>query len=100
MPARYVRSPSGVALTASTSAVTGCPASARGKPSDLVPASRPAIRQLVEEAGLITRSDDRLFEMLATFAMIDALWMLDWMTEPLRVISGSLQLMLVEATRN
>jgi hypothetical protein len=53
---------------------------------------RTSIREAVETAGLVTRDDPRLFELLCTFRTIDALKNLGWKLSRLGLFAGSLRL--------
>lgn len=50
------------------------------------------LRDLVESTAIITRGDATLFELVCTFAVIDALRANGWGTKPLRLFGGQLQL--------
>jgi hypothetical protein len=58
---------------------------------------RRAIREAVESHGLVTRDDATLFELVATFKVIDEIRNAGWLTGPLRLWQGSLRL---TASRN
>ncbi len=51
---------------------------------------RPALRELVESTAIVTRHDAVLFELLCTFAVIDALRVCGWQVGPLRLFGGRL----------
>ena len=53
---------------------------------------RAAIRAAVENHGLVTRDDPTLFELVATFRVIDSITAAGWTTQPLRLWQGGLQL--------
>jgi hypothetical protein len=49
---------------------------------------RQAVREAIEEAGLVTAEEPILFELLTTFRVIDALTSLGWTTAPLTLFHG------------
>lgn len=53
---------------------------------------RAALRELIESTALVTRHDAVLFELLCTFAVIDALRGCGWHVDPLRLFGGSLRM--------
>jgi hypothetical protein len=53
---------------------------------------RRMLRNVIEETGLLTRSDATLFELSCTFSVLDALVDAGWQTAPLRLFSGGLHL--------
>ncbi len=50
------------------------------------------IRAAVESHGLVTRDDPTLFELVATFRIIDEIRNAGWLASPLRLWQGSLRL--------
>lgn len=52
--------------------------------------NRQAVREAIEHAGLVTSSDPRLFELLVTFRLIDALQDHGWRMRPFALIEGHL----------
>jgi hypothetical protein len=53
---------------------------------------RAALRELIESTAIVTRHDAVLFELLCTFATIDALRGCGWQVGPLRLFGGRLRL--------
>jgi hypothetical protein len=50
------------------------------------------LRNLIESTAIVTRDNPTLFELLCTFAVIDALEGCGWQTRPLRLFHGQLRL--------
>jgi hypothetical protein len=53
---------------------------------------RTQLRELIETTAIITRADHTLFELLCSFAVIDALRGCGWQIRPLRLFGGRLRL--------
>jgi hypothetical protein len=53
---------------------------------------RTQLRELIESTAIVTRQDPTLFELLCTFAVIDALRTCGWHPGPLRLFRGQLRL--------
>jgi hypothetical protein len=53
---------------------------------------RAELRNLIESTAIVTRDNPTLFELLCTFAVIDALQACGWQSRPLRLFHGQLQL--------
>jgi 8-oxo-dGTP pyrophosphatase MutT (NUDIX family) len=49
---------------------------------------RQAVREAIEEAGLVTAEEPILFELLTTFRVIDVLTSLGWQTAPFTLFHG------------
>jgi hypothetical protein len=58
---------------------------------------RSAIRNAVEQHGLITRDDPTLFELLCTFTLLDDLQSLGWTLDRLRLWQGAIR---IQGTRD
>jgi hypothetical protein len=54
--------------------------------------NRAELRNLIESTAIVTRDNPTLFELLCTFAVIDALEACGWQTRPLRLFHGHLRL--------
>jgi hypothetical protein len=52
---------------------------------------REAIRAAVEQAGLVTADEGTLFELLTTFAIVDALRMSGWPLQPFHLVEGKIR---------